>query len=52
MKKIATRLLAILFCVFVAIDVTPESYSFASRPKPRSIGRKPRYGPSFIGFGI
>lgn len=33
MKKIATRLLAILFCVFVAIDVTPESYSFASRPK-------------------
>ena len=33
MKKNAIRLLAILFCVFVAIDVIPESYSFASRPK-------------------
>jgi hypothetical protein len=33
MKKNAIRLLAILFCVFVAIDVIPESYSLASRPK-------------------
>ena len=33
MKKNAIRLGAILFCVFVAIDVIPESYSLASRPK-------------------